>query len=376
MAVAQATLDALSLPPREAIAFFAQKTNATTQHWTDVWRTGHSRSFMVAGAASEDLVADFRAEITKALEQGTTLAEFRQGFDQIVARHGWAYNGGRGWRTRLIYETNLSTAYAAGRYAQMTEPDTLAAFPFWQYVHNDGPNPRLQHRAWNGLVLRADDPFWATHYPPNGWRCGCRVRALTARQLGRQGKTGPDTAPAIETRPWTNPRTGATSDVPIGIDPGFDYNPGQAWQGGGLPAIPTDARFTPPEGFPPRPLPIPAARPAAASAPRPPAAASDDVLPIGRTGAADAPDTPLPPEPPAEEAARLRAQLRRLGGAAAAEAGGASPLAELRRLAGLASAERTRLLARLSELRGARAARDAQRDSLATLRRKVAEAGG
>lgn len=245
------TAEGIGLPFREAIAFFLQKINEPTQHWTDVWQEAHSRSFMVAGAATDALLNDFRAEIARALEQGTTLADFRRGFDDIVARHGWVHNGTPGWRSRIIYETNLSTAYSAGRYAQMTEPDTLAAFPYWQYVHSGASHPRKQHQAWNGLTLRADDPFWKSHYPPNGWRCGCRVRPLSGRDLSRQGKAAPDTAPPDNPRPWTNPRTGEVQMVPEGIDPGFAYNPGQAWRGG-APELPADARLrVPPAAWPP-----------------------------------------------------------------------------------------------------------------------------
>jgi hypothetical protein len=226
------TAEAIGLPFEEAIAFFRQKARVPTAHWTDVWRTAHSHSFMVAGAASDALLEDFQKAIRKALSDGTTLTEFRRDFDAIVERHGWAYNGTPGWRSRIIYETNLSTAYSAGRYAQMTEPETLKAFPYWQYQHSGSSHPRLQHLAWNGLTLRADDPFWEAHYPPNGWRCGCSVRVITEGGLRRMGKSKPDTAPPTETRPWRNPHTGEVHQVPVGIDPGFDYNPGLAWKRG------------------------------------------------------------------------------------------------------------------------------------------------
>ncbi|WP_457831509.1 phage head morphogenesis protein, partial [Staphylococcus aureus] len=78
--------------------------------------------------------------------------------------------------------------------------------------------------------LSCDDPFWASHYPPNGWHCGCRVRPVSAGGLARMGKDGPDAAPPIQTRAWRNPHTGAVVQVPVGIDPGFDYNPGLAWK--------------------------------------------------------------------------------------------------------------------------------------------------
>lgn len=252
---ARGTARALDLPFREAIAFFRQKTNVPTQSYLDVWAEAHTRSFMVAGAATDALVQDFREEIMKALEQGTTLQDFRRSFDQLVTKHGWQHTGTPGWRARIIFETNLSTAYSAGRYAQATEPDTLAVYPYWRYVHSGARHPRLQHLSWNGKVLLASDPWWSQHYPPNGWRCGCRVEVLSARGLKRLGRDGPDPSPPVMTRPWTNPRTGETREVPVGIDPGFDYNPGQAWRGGQRPELPTDAVRQPLAGTWPPPAP-------------------------------------------------------------------------------------------------------------------------
>ncbi len=249
MSGSTSTAEGVSLPPREAIAFLRGKTNTPTQGWSDVWEGAHTRSFMVAGAASDALLADFRTAVAQALEQGMTLAEFRRDFDGIVARHGWAHTGTPGWRAQIIYETNLSMAYAAGRHAQMTEPGTLAVFPYWQYVHSGAADPRPEHLAWNGLTLRADDPWWKTHYPPNGWKCGCRVRPLSARDLARQGKSGADQAPRVATRPWVRPSDGQVVHVPEGIDPGFGYNVGEAWRG--MPPIPGAARWQPPAGWMP-----------------------------------------------------------------------------------------------------------------------------
>lgn len=222
--------EAVGLKFNEAVQYFRQKANVTSTHWTDVWRKANARAFTVAGATSEALVADFREAIDKAILKGTTLAEFRKDFDAIVKKHGWEHNGAPAWRAKVIYETNLSMAYSAGRYAQMTRPSVLEGFPYWQYVHSGSLHPRLQHLAWDGLCLRADDPFWDTHWPPNGWHCGCRVRPMSKYDLERLGKSGPDEAPPIQTRPWINKVTGDVHQVPVGIDPGFDYNPGKAWK--------------------------------------------------------------------------------------------------------------------------------------------------
>ena len=215
-----------SLPFREMIAFFRRKLNMPTQAWTDVYAAEHERAFMVAGANRDAIVRDFREAVEKAIAEGTTLEEFRRDFDAIVARYGWDYNGGRDWRTRVIYETNLNTSYAAGRWEQ------LQAAPFWMYEHSDWvENPRHQHQAWDGMVLARDDPWWQTHYPPNGWGCQCKVIGLWPRDLARMGKSGPDRAPEVT---WVERVIGKYSpggprvvSVPAGIDPGFEYAPGR-----------------------------------------------------------------------------------------------------------------------------------------------------
>ncbi len=223
------TASAVGLPFTQAIEFFRQKTNMPTKHWTAVMDEAHARSFAVAGAASQSLVQDFREAVDKAISQGTTMKEFRKEFDNIVAKHGWSHTGTADWRARIIYETNLRTAFAAGRYAQQTNPDVLAAFPYWEYLHVDCPHPRLQHLAWSGTVLRADDPWWNTNYPPNGWRCHCIVASLGARQLAKRGMSGPDQAPDLNWQTYTDRTTGVVTQYPAGVDPGFAYNPGKAW---------------------------------------------------------------------------------------------------------------------------------------------------
>ena len=215
-----------SLPFEEAIAFFRGKVNLPTATWLDIQKGMHARAFVVAGAMQIRLLEDFRAAVTSAIAKGTTLQAFRQQFDRIVKRHGWSYNGSRGWRSRVIYDTNLRTAYQAGRYKQLSDPQALKARPYWRYKHDDLVlRPRQQHLALNGLVLRHDDPFWATHYPPNGWGCKCKVFAESAASLKRK-KLSVSASPEI--RRVARQLGDRIVQVPEGIDPGWDYNVGEA----------------------------------------------------------------------------------------------------------------------------------------------------
>src|SRR3990172_49410 len=216
-----------SLPFEEAIKFFRQKVSLPTERWTDLWEGMHSRAFVVAGAMKGELLSDLRGAVDKAIAEGTTLEEFRKSFDKTVEKHGWSYKGSRGWRTATIFNTNMRTAYATGHYSQMTDKDVISERPYWQYIGGLSADPRPEHLEWNGMVLRADDPWWKTHYPPNGWGCKCKVISLSEREMERQGLKV-SKAPPVEYRPWDNPHTGEEVMVPKGIDPGWAYNPGAA----------------------------------------------------------------------------------------------------------------------------------------------------
>jgi uncharacterized protein with gpF-like domain len=224
-------------PFAEQVAFFRAKLGnlVPTAKWNDLWKNQHDRAFMVAGAAKADLLADLAAAVDKAISEGETLQSFRARFLDIILKRGWvgftgddrrdasdpSDKGGKGlaWRTRVIYETNLATSYAAGRLAQLKE----AGFTHWIYRHSDAVlHPRPQHLAWNGMTLPADHPFWQSHYPPNGWGCRCRV----------VGAFGPRTAKALGGNPdYTEPPAGwnaidPKTGEPPGIDKGWGYMPG------------------------------------------------------------------------------------------------------------------------------------------------------
>src|SRR3990167_2538830 len=180
-------------PFEEQVAFFRAKLGRLmpTATWKDLWKAQHDRAFAVAGAATQDLLADLANAVDKAIGKGETIQQFRVRFGEIVPQRGWhGWTGettaaGRAWRTRVIYETNLSTSYSAGRLAQLKAGD----YALWMYKHADGvARPRPQHLAWHNLVLPVNHKFWEQHYPPNGWGCKCRVvgvrSAAQARRLG------------------------------------------------------------------------------------------------------------------------------------------------------------------------------------------------
>ncbi len=227
-----------TVPFTEAQDFLRQKVSLPTRAWTDTLHQAHDRAFVVAGADSVALVEDLRGALEGAMNGGGGLEAFRKSFDEVVAKHGWQYKGGRNWRTRVIYETNLRTAHQAGRLKQMRDPDVVKIRPYWQYVHAEirvPKSPRPEHEALDGKVFLHDDPIWGIIYPPNGWRCSCGVRGLSRVGLKHLGKDGPDPTPKLKMRKVKDPTTGDWVDVPEGLDFGWGYAPGDTWERGIVP---------------------------------------------------------------------------------------------------------------------------------------------
>lgn len=242
---------AIGLPPEKAIAYFESKGYKIGFRWQDVAAETHARAFTVAGVMKVDVLQDIRQALATSLEKGTTLAEFKRQLTPILERKGWLGKGmivdqdtgeieGKRLTPRrldTIFQTNMQSAYMAGRYASQLE--AVDTHPYWEYVAVLDSRTRPAHRALAGSVYRYDDPFWQTFYPPNGYRCRCRVRTRTQgyvdrndvpvrssagrleevdQPVGRDGQTQPAIA-------YKDPATGKT----VLPDPGFGSNPGAEW---------------------------------------------------------------------------------------------------------------------------------------------------
>jgi SPP1 gp7 family putative phage head morphogenesis protein len=228
------------LPPEEALKYFRQKGLTKGFDYRDVEREEHAAGFTVAKMMDLDLLSDTRAAVDDALAKGQTFGEFKAGLEPMLQQRGWwgiqqvhdDQTGedvfaelGSPRRLRTIFDTNLSTAYAAGSWSQIEDNAEEAPYLMYDAILDDRTRP--EHRAWDGTVLRYDDPWWGDHTPPCGYNCRCSVIQLSGEEVKRQGKVTDLPAPPSPKRTVVNARTGEVSQVPVGVDPGFDYNPGQ-----------------------------------------------------------------------------------------------------------------------------------------------------
>lgn len=221
---------------REALKHLKGKRSHISFAWQDTASYEHAVSFTVAKMMDEDMLAETRAAVTDALANGTDFATFQKRLKPYLMARGWwgqAVMGdpdtgeiqkvqlGSTRRLRTIYHTNLHTAYAAGQWERIQRNKKL--FPYLKYIPSDAAEPRESHKPFYGMVLPVDDPFWSTHFPPNGWGCKCNVRALTREQAE---KTGISKSPVLKDVEHINTRTGEVEYYPEGVNPSFAHNPG------------------------------------------------------------------------------------------------------------------------------------------------------
>lgn len=249
--------------PKQALEYLQQKGERLTWNYWEMQGQAHARAFTVAKVAQLDVLNDIRGAVEKALREGKTERWFRKDLETVLRAKGWwgkkvdvdadtgeaqLYQAGSYRRLETIYRTNMQTAYQAGRWKQFEANRERA--PYLQYLAVMDSKTRPAHAALHGKVFHIDDPIWDIIYPPNGFNCRCRVRALSLREVQKRGLTV-ITGSEIHERdapgkPPVDKRTGETVtdwkqrgvSIPdpanpgerlyLWADQGWDYNPGRA----------------------------------------------------------------------------------------------------------------------------------------------------
>lgn len=227
-------------PFEGAIAYLLEKLAIPTDSWEVLWGEINDYAFGIAGVVDAAILEDVQIALLEALENGTDLRQFRADFDGIMAKRGWT--GVEPWRVALIYQQNLRTAYAAGRWVQMTDPGVLQRRPYWMWRHRDSRNPRLHHKAMDGRVFLAQDAIAQGINFPLGFGCKCTWITLSQRDVDREGlQPEPFPQDRIQMRDRV---TGTIKSVPairITQDDGSSklepiVDPGFLWATGATPA--------------------------------------------------------------------------------------------------------------------------------------------
>lgn len=233
---------AIFLEPTDAVrAFEARGRVIPTVRWSEMMHENHAVAFTVAKIARLDLLNAIYTSLDDVIRNGGTFEGWKKNMLPELKKAGW-------WgvvqdrdltgtdrpivvnerRLRTIYNTNVRMSLSAGHWTRVQRQK--GELPFLRYLSSSSEHKRPLHKQWYGVILPVDDPWWATHFPPNGWGCKCSFEQVSAARMARKGWkiTPPDTIAGAGVMTPFHAASGQTVDVPAGIDPGFGYNPGTA----------------------------------------------------------------------------------------------------------------------------------------------------
>jgi hypothetical protein len=243
--------------PKEAPAYLKNKSLKPAFSYKDVWHEEHAAAFTVAKAMQLDVLSDLHTAVVDAMEKGQSFESFKKNIKPLLQQKGWwgkkemidplagkTVNARLGSDRRLqtIYRVNMRSAYQKGQYERTMESDL---HPYLMYRIGPSVHHREDHKSWDCLILPKDDPWWDSHFPPNGWGCKCYTRAVTEARKKQYEANGISTAPhldgsgggnvpaktqapPVKYKTYFNERKGTVEQVPEGVDPAFNWNQGKA----------------------------------------------------------------------------------------------------------------------------------------------------
>lgn len=200
--------------PDEALEYFRRRDEKKISwSYKDVWEQEHRRAFTVSKLTKATLLDDVQTSLDKAIAEGQSFEQWRSEILPKLDRVWLGRTYGELWdemspeeqakhtppsqserkrivresRLKTIFRTNMASSYQAGRYRQLR--DDVEDYPYWRYITMEDAAVRPAHAELHGKVFRWDDPFWQTHFPPNGFNCRCEVEGLDSFDLEAQDLT-------------------------------------------------------------------------------------------------------------------------------------------------------------------------------------------
>ncbi|SFP60874.1 PBECR2 nuclease fold domain-containing protein [Hydrogenimonas thermophila] len=181
------------LPPKEAIKYIEKKGYKLTFNYDEMMHEAHHKAFTVAKITRLDLLSDIKEAIQEAQKKGLSYQSFKKSIKPTLLKKGWwgdvevvspktgevknIFVGDR--RLKNIFLTNMRVAYQVQKAKKYYEDENVK---YLKYIAVLDKRTRDSHAKLNGTILPKDDEFWASHFPPNGWNCRCRVRAVPAHK--------------------------------------------------------------------------------------------------------------------------------------------------------------------------------------------------
>lgn len=176
------------MPFDEAVAFFRDKQVISAEEFDSLRDKYRAGGFIARRLATQRLEQVAHDSIQRLLEQGSTISEavaaIRSAESDELALGITPTSSGY---LDNVIRTNVATAYGAGRWQAINDPDIRALRPWLQFRTAGDDRVRDGHRSLAGLVFASGSELAARYAPPLYYRCRCVMTTLSAAQFAARG---------------------------------------------------------------------------------------------------------------------------------------------------------------------------------------------
>lgn len=204
---------ALRLGPYDtAIRLMQRRMDLTPAQLLDLEFTYSAEAVRIITAAENKIGALIQKTLAETTAEGLHIREGKLRLLRSFEVAGLTPNNS--FTMEAIFRTQTNLAYGAGRWQADQDPAIQEILWGYKYVTVGDDRVRPEHVGFEGVTLPKDDPFWTTHWPPNGWACRCAVISIF------------EPAPIVPV-----PETVLVDGKRVRpeIDDGFAFNPGKVF---------------------------------------------------------------------------------------------------------------------------------------------------
>lgn len=188
-----------------AVRFLLARVPLTREEFDTLEAKYKSQAFVISRFTTARDIRRAQEDLSATLARGGTFADWRNNLDDVFA--GLGIEPANSFYLDNVYRTNVLSAYNAGRWEQAQR--RMDIISLYEYHAVLDARTRPAHRAMDGTKAPPDHQIWLEWYPPNGYKCRCRVVVITKYVARRYGLTEDPVMPAVKP------------------DEGFDHSPVQ-----------------------------------------------------------------------------------------------------------------------------------------------------
>ncbi len=187
-----------AVPFQEAIDDLLKREPRLAPGWEEAQKVYAEGGFAAARAASENVAQRIQSILGDVLAKGTPAGEAKRRIVEALesGKKDALFAGidPGGWTRAyadVIFRTNTSSAYSAGRKRQAQDPAVREVIGGWRYQATRDVAVRPNHKAMHNVVAHLDDPIWNSLFPPLGYQCRCSPEMVTVDEMRELGLIGP-----------------------------------------------------------------------------------------------------------------------------------------------------------------------------------------